>query len=257
MNIERAKRSLSKLGANSYLSDYSKVEYVNGVIDKIYMDLSFSIDRDNQSDLVYLSDINLAYVYQERYINVYKDRNTDTYNNGKFTKAEIEEIFKDVLPLMKSYNLDAFMDLKVGDFIGEYDKENKLVDVIRVADVKDKNITAFEISCLSETDYLLPTSFSFKFLIDNNYKRLSKDEVLALVENIEYSKIITDLHNYYKSNNFDNVELGNLLETYRRYNNNFGDFKLFKVYKDNKLIYNPFGNFVFSGHKKIILPIVE
>ena len=141
-----------------------------------------------KTTLLFLSDIDLAYVYQERYIRVYKDNNSNTYINGKFTSEQILEIFSDLLPQLKPYNLDELLTLSVGDFIGEY-REGKLSEVLRVSKIRDKEIVAFELSFHSETQYTFPSAYSFTELIDKGYKILSKEEVLALVVDIDYNTI--------------------------------------------------------------------
>lgn len=254
MDIDRTKKSLYNLLTLNSLSNYGYVTYINNEINNIYIDLSYRIDRSNVSDLEYLSNVDLAYAYQEKYIRVYRD-NDSTYINGKFTKEEILSIFEEALPYLKSYNFDMFVDVKVGDFFGEY-RNDKLVDIHRVAKIYDKEYVTFSISHLSETDYLYPSSNSFTYMIDNDYRKMTNEEVLALVVDIEYQEILNQLHNRYTLNNFNDTNIGKLMSTFRIHNNDFGDFKLFRVTKNNEIIYNPFGNFVFSGHKKIILPKV-
>lgn len=255
MDINRIKRSLANVLTLNSLSDYGYVNYVNGNLVNIFIDLTYRIDRSNAGDLEYLSNIDLAYVYQEKYIRVYKDRDTDTYINGKFTHKDIMEIFKDIIPFLRTYNLDIFSNVEVGDFLGEYEN-NKLVDIHRVGKIYPNEFIIFSISDMSETDYLYPTSASYHYLIDNDYRLMKKEEVVSLLVDIDYNEILSQLHNRYKSNDFTKSEIGKVMRTFRRHNNDFGDYKVFRVLKDNKVIYNPFGNFVFSGHKKIILPKV-
>jgi hypothetical protein len=138
--------------------------------------------------------------------------------------------------------------LVVGDFIAEYN-ENELRNVFSIV-----KVNSYDYVCLDTLDELqkdcIPTGISKSSVVisdDSEYNTISREEVEALVINIQKDFIISellrinlcvgnikkeDLPNYYNT-----TDVGNLISMYKRHCT--GEFKLYKVFDKEIMLYDP------------------
>lgn len=200
-----------------------------------------AIDKLNNLGLIYTNDDFCVY------FNLNKDNLFTSSVGGWYYSFEdvtkIIEHFKTRLNIKpKEYNL------KVGDFIAEYD-DNELVDIYSI-------VKKYEYSyvCLNTLDELkgdcMPTDINKSQVVisDNSkLKPISREAVEALVIEVQKDFMISellkvnlgignlkkeDIPNYYKT-----TDIGDLIHLYSKYSTD--EFKLYKVFDKEIVLYDP------------------
>lgn len=241
--IKHFQLTIKKFNPYSPNSTYTKVGRALKILDNyglLYSNMNFCImfnleDHKIYSDKFYTSAVG---GYKYKYDNI----------------IEIIEHFKEYYTI-KPKNIE----LKVGDFILNVKDDH----IYRVATINRSDYIIFDIATQAGVNHLFPESLD-KDMINNDtngvdYKILSKEKVENKIDYIDQEEMVKELVNSgvyisgvrngeeYKY--WDSIEISSLIESFNRIINK--KYFIYRVFKNNKKIYDPMGDFVISGHKKV------